>query len=133
MDKLKKLLPHFAVLLAFAGISLAYMSPLLQGKELFQSDIVNFLGMSKEIVDFREDTGEEALWTNSMFGGMPAYQISVLYPNNWSQKILKIINFGIPRPANYIFLMLAGAYFMFLMMGVGWRYALIGSVGFAFA
>ncbi|MCF8463867.1 MAG: YfhO family protein [Flavobacteriales bacterium] len=133
MDKLKKLLPHFVVLLAFAGISLAYMSPLLQGKELFQSDIVNFLGMSKEIVDFREDTGEEALWTNSMFGGMPAYQISVLYPNNWSQKILKIINFGIPRPANYIFLMLAGAYFMFLMMGVGWRYALIGSVGFAFA
>ncbi len=133
MDKLKKSLPHLAVLLAFAGISLAYMSPLLQGKELFQSDIVNFLGMSKEIADFREDTGEEALWTNSMFGGMPAYQISVLYPNNWTQKILKVINLGIPRPANYIFLMLAGAYFMFLMMGVGWRYALIGSVGFAFA
>jgi len=133
MDKLKKLLPHISVLIAFAGISLVYMSPLLQGKELFQSDIVNFLGMSKEIVDFRDDTGEEALWTNSMFGGMPAYQISVLYPNNWSQKILKVINLGIPRPANYIFLMLAGVYFMFLMMGVGWRYALIGSVGFAFA
>jgi len=133
MDKLKKLFPHFATILVFAGIALAYMSPLIQGKKLFQSDIVNFLGMSKEIVDLREETGEEALWTNSMFGGMPAYQISVLYPNNWSKKILTAFKLGIPRPANYLFVMMAGVYFMFLMMGVGWRYALVGAIGFAMA
>ena len=133
MDKLKKLFPHFATILVFAGIALAYMSPLIQGKKLFQSDIVNFLGMSKEIVDLREETGEEALWTNSMFGGMPAYQISVLYPNNWSKKILTAFKLGIPRPANYLFVMMAGMYFMFLMMGVGWRYALVGAIGFAMA
>lgn len=39
-------------------------------------------GMAKEVNDFRETYGEEALWTNSMFGGMPAYQISIRYPNN---------------------------------------------------
>lgn len=133
MDKMKKLLPQLAVVFVFAGIALAYMHPLLKGKELFQSDIVNFLGMSKEIVDFREETGEEALWTNSMFGGMPAYQISVLYPNNWSQRALKFVKLGIPKPADYLFLMMAGAYFMFLMMGVGWRYALLGAVGFGLA
>ncbi len=133
MDKLKKLFPHFATILVFAGIALAYMSPLIQGKKLFQSDIVNFLGMSKEIVDLREETGEEALWTNSMFGGMPAYQISVLYPNNWSKKVLTAFKLGIPRPANYLFVMMAGVYFMFLMMGVGWRYALVGAIGFAMA
>ena len=133
MDKLKKLFPHFAAILVFAGIALAYMSPLIQGKELFQSDIVNFLGMSKEIVDLREETGEEALWTNSMFGGMPAYQISVLYPNNWSKKILTVFKLGIPKPADYLFLMMAGVYFMFLMMGVGWRYALVGAIGFGMA
>ena len=133
MDKLKKLLPHFAAIALFAGIALAYMSPLLQGKELFQSDIVNFLGMSKEIVDFREETGEEALWTNSMFGGMPAYQISVLYPNNWSKKIMTAFKLGIPKPADYLFLMMAGMYFMFLMMGIGWRYALIGAIAFGMA
>jgi len=133
MDKLKKLLPHFIIVAVFAALALAYMQPLLQGKELFQSDIVNFLGMSKEIADFREKTGEEPLWTNSMFGGMPAYQISVLYPNNWSKHILKAVTTILPKPANYLFLMMAGAYFMFLMMGVGWRYALIGSIGFAFA
>ncbi|MCF8276806.1 MAG: hypothetical protein K9J17_08735 [Flavobacteriales bacterium] len=133
MEKLKGLIPHVVVLLVFAAIALAYMHPLLQGKELFQSDIVNFLGMSQEIADFREETGEEPLWTNSMFGGMPAYQISVLYPNNWSRQLLTAMNSIVPKPANYLFWMMAGAYFMFLMMGVGWRYALVGSIGFAMA
>lgn len=133
MDKLKKFLPHILGLVALLAIALTYMSPVLQKKELMQSDIVNFLGMSKEIVDLREETGEEALWTNSMFSGMPAYQISVIYPNNWSKKILKAFKLGIPRPADYLFLMMAGAYFMFLMMGIGWRYALLGAIGFGLA
>lgn len=133
MDKLKKFIPHIVAVIMFACIALAYMHPLLQGKELFQSDVVQFLGMSKEITDFREKTGEEPLWTNSMFCGMPAYQISTLYPNNWSKKIIKAFKLGIPQPADYLFLMMAGAYFMFLMMGVGWRYALVGALGYGFA
>lgn len=133
MEKLKKLTPHLAAIALFAAIALTYMSPLLEGKELFQSDIVNFLGMSKEIVDFREETGEEALWTNSMFGGMPAYQISVLYPNNWAKKIMSAFKLGVPKPADYLFLMMAGTYLMFLMMGLGWRYALLGAIGFGLA
>ena len=133
MDKLKKFLPHAVAVAVLLALSIGYMHPVLKKKELVQSDIVNFLGMSKEIVDFREETGEEPLWTNSMFGGMPAYQISVLYPNNWAKKILTAMNQLLPRPVNYLFFMLAGAYFMFIMMGVGWRYALIGSVAYAFA
>lgn len=133
MDKLKKLLPHILVVVALLAVALGYMHPVLQNKELVQSDIINFLGMSKEIVDFREETGEEPLWTNSMFSGMPAYQISTLYPNNWVKTVLRTINESIPKPANFLFLMLAGAYFMFLMMGVGWRYALAGSLAFGLA
>lgn len=133
MDKLKKLLPHALVVVALLAVALAYMYPVLQNKELIQSDIVNFLGMSKEIVDFREATGEEPLWTNSMFGGMPAYQISTLYPSNWVKTILRTVNDSVPKPANFLFLMLAGAYFMFIMMGVNWRYALAGSIAFGLA
>lgn len=134
MDKLKKFLPHVLVTLGLLIVALAYMHPVvLEKKELIQSDVVNFLGMSKEIMDFREKTGEEPLWTNSMFGGMPAYQISVLYPNNWSKDIANALNKVIPRPANYLFYMLAGAYFMFLMLGVNWRYALAGSFAFGLA
>lgn len=132
-DRLKSLLPHLAALLAFIGLSLMYMQPLLEGKELMQSDIIQFKGMSKEIVDFREKTGEEPLWTGSMFSGMPAYQIAVLYPNNWSKELLHWFNIGLPRPANYLFLLMAGAYFLFVVLGVGWRYALVGAFGVAFA
>lgn len=133
MDTFKKFLPHILVVVGLLALALGYMNPVLQGKTLVQSDIVNFLGMSKEIKDFREATGEEPLWTNSMFGGMPAYQISTLYPNNWVKTILRTVNESIPKPANFLFLLLAGSYFMFIMMGVGWRYALAGSIGFAFA
>ena len=69
--------PHIFVLLIFIAISFIYFSPVLEGKKLDQHDIKTYKGMSKEIKDFRENTGEEALWTNSMFSGMPAYQISV--------------------------------------------------------
>ncbi|MBL4587581.1 MAG: hypothetical protein JKX84_11090 [Flavobacteriales bacterium] len=133
MTQLKKFLPHIISLLVFAGVALAYMNPLLKGKELLQSDIINFKGMSKEIADFREQTGEEPLWTNAMFSGMPAYQISTLYPNNWSKKVLKALNSVLPKPANYLFWLMVGAYFMFLMLGVNWRYALAGAFAYAFA
>jgi hypothetical protein len=132
-DRLKPLLPHFAVMLAFIGLSLIYLQPLLEGKELMQSDIIQFKGMSKEIVDFREVSGEEPLWTGSMFSGMPAYQISVLYPNNWSKTIINWFNIGLPRPANYLFLLMAGSYFLFITLGMGWRYAVVGAFGIAFA
>lgn len=132
-DRLKLILPHLAVLLAFIGLSLIYMQPLLEGRELMQSDIIQFKGMSQEIVDFREQTGQEPLWTGSMFSGMPAYQISVLYPNNWSKAIVNWFNIGLPRPANYLFLLMAGAYFLFTVLGVGWRYAMVGAFGLAFA
>lgn len=134
MEKLKKFLPHVLVTLGLLIVALAYMHPVvLEKKELIQSDIVNFLGMSKEIVDFREKTGEEPLWTNSMFGGMPAYQISTLYPNNWSKKIISVLNQSVPHPAGILFLMFAGAYFMFLMLGVSWRFALAGALAFGLA
>jgi hypothetical protein len=133
MEQLKKYLPHLLVLICMAALSLAYMSPVLDGDQVWQSDIVHYKGMAKEIVDFREaNNDEEPIWTNSMFSGMPAYQISVRHPGNWSKTILQILNFGLPRPANYLFLLMAGTYFMFIVLGMGWRTALIGAAGFAF-
>ena len=76
----QRLLPHIAAVALFAAVNFMYFSPmLLDSKEIYQSDIVQFKGMSKELIDFRAKTGHEGLWTNSMFGGMPAFQISVLY------------------------------------------------------
>ncbi|MBP6656927.1 MAG: hypothetical protein KA284_03670, partial [Bacteroidia bacterium] len=66
---MKKYLPHVVAILAFIVITFLYFAPLLGGKELKQSDIANWQGMSKEITDFQEKTGEFTYWTNSMFGG----------------------------------------------------------------
>ena len=85
---IKKLIPTIAALVVFIAITVFYFKPVvLDKKEIRQGDIINFKGASKEIIDFRTETKQEALWTNSMFGGMPAYQISALYPNNWLQQI----------------------------------------------
>ena len=90
----KKLIPHLFAVLAFVLISLSYFSPVLEGKKLKQGDITNFKGMSKEIFDFRDESGVEPLWTNSMFGGMPAYQISTKYKGNLIQYVDKILKIG---------------------------------------
>jgi hypothetical protein len=69
---------HFAVLGGFIVIMFAYFSPEYDGYHLKQHDIEQYIGMSQEIKTFREKTGDEPLWTNSMFGGMPTVQISTL-------------------------------------------------------
>jgi len=120
-------------MLLFVGISFAYFSPVLEGKRLDMPDIKNWKGMSKEVVDFRETTGEEALWTNSMFSGMPAYQISTKYKANLIQYIDKALMLGLPRPANMLFLYLLGFYILLLSLKVDYRLAVVGAIAFAFS
>ncbi len=133
MEQIKKLSPHLIVILLFVGISFAYFSPVMQGKVLDMPDIKHWKGMSKEVQDFREDTGEEALWTNSMFSGMPAYQISTKSNANLIQYVVKAISLGIPRPANLLFLYLLGFYLLLLSLKVDNRLSAVGAIGFAFS
>ena len=129
MEILKRNMPHIIVVGLFVFISMAYFSPLLSGKKLYQGDITNFKGMSKEIQDFRKEHHEEPYWTNSMFGGMPAYQISVLYNHDWIKSIDKLIRF-LPRPADYLFLYFVSFYFMMVLLGNNWKTSLIGALAF---
>ena len=102
---IREIAPYLAILVIFVLITLIYFNPLLSGKKLNQGDIKNFKGMSKEIVDYREKTGEQPLWTNSMFGGMPAYQISVKHDTNLFKYIDSFLMLGLPRPAGgFVFL-----------------------------
>lgn len=129
----KKALPYIVAIISFVIISFIFMNPVLEGKQLSQHDIKVYKGVSKEIKDHRAATGEEALWTNSMFGGMPAYQISTLYPNNWIKQVNKIIQLGLPRPVNFLFLYFIGFFILLLILRVDPWLALIGSFAFAFS
>ena len=84
--------------IAFALITLVYFSPITQGKRLKQHDIEMYKGMSQEIVDFKVKTGEQSLWTNSMFGGMPAWNIGVPQNSNLMTYINRILAVGFPHP-----------------------------------
>lgn len=126
----KKLLPYFAAIVIFIIISLAYLNPLLEGKKLRQDDITRHKGMSKEITDFREKTGEEALWTNSMFGGMPAYQISVEYKANLIKYIDKIFRLGLPHPAGLVFLYMLGFFILMISLRVNPWLSVAGAIAF---
>ena len=127
----KSILPHLLVVLVFMVLTIVYFNPLLSGKAIDQGDVERFKGMSKEIVDYRETYHKEPLWTNGMFSGMPAYQISVLYPSNWVRPLIKLTAMGIPHPACIIFLCMLGFYFLLLTFKVDRLLAAAGAVGFA--
>lgn len=129
---MKKTLPYILAVAAFVAITWLYFSPIFGGKELRQTDINNWKGMAQEILSTEKPTGERSLWTNSMFGGMPAYQISAVYGANLVQYIDKAIMF-FPSPANYFFLYLLGFYFLLIVIGVDKKVAIIGAFAFAFS
>ena len=132
MQKLnfKGAVPHLVALAAFLIIIVIYFQPLLQGKKIYQGDIVNYKGMSQELVEYRAETGEEALWTNRMFGGMPAYQISHRTPSNLVVHADKLIGFNFPREASFVLIALIGFYILLLSMGVAPPMAIAAALGF---
>ncbi len=129
---IKRILPHLVVLVSFVILSLAYFSPVLKGKQIFQSDIVHYIGMSKQQNDFRADTGEETYWTNSAFGGMPTYQLGAKYPHNHIKKLDLALRF-LPRPADYLFLYFIGFYVLLLVLKVDFKLAALGALAFGFS
>ncbi|WP_298555567.1 YfhO family protein [uncultured Algibacter sp.] len=129
---IKKVLPHVLILLGFVIISLAYFSPVLKGKAIYQNDIVQYIGMSKQQKDFKAETGEETYWTNSAFGGMPTYQLGARYPHNYIKKLDLTLRF-LPRPADYLFLYLLSFYVFLLVLKVDFKLAALGALAFGFS
>ena len=127
----KKILPHIIALISFILIAMLYFSPLIEGKKLDQHDVKTFIGQSKEIMDFREATGEEALWTNSMFGGMPAYQISVKQNGNLIKKAEYFFKAIVPHPASMIIISMIGFYFLLITLGTNAWLSLAGALAYA--
>jgi hypothetical protein len=132
---IKKFLPHLVAIGAFLAISLFYFSPLIGGKkQIQQGDIKNFKGTAQEIVDFRkEHKGEEPLWTNSMFGGMPAYQISAQFPGNLMKYVDSAFLLWMPHPIGMVFLYFFGFYILLLCLRVNPWIAAVGALAYGFS
>jgi len=128
----KRLLPHILILIGFVVLSLAYFSPVLQGKKIYQSDIMHYIGMAQQQKEFAKAEGEETYWTNSAFGGMPTYQLGAKYPHNYIKKLDLTLRF-LPRPADYLFLYFIGFYILLLSLKVDFKLAALGALAFGFS
>jgi len=129
---ISKFYPHALAILGFVLISLIYFYPVLQGKQIFQSDIVQYTGMAKEQNDFRAISNTEPYWTNSAFGGMPTYQLGAKYPHDYIGAIDDALRF-LPRPADYLFLYFLGFYGLMLVLKVDPLKAFFGALAFGFS
>lgn len=123
----KAVLPHVYAVLIFLGLSFIFCSPVLEGMELQQGDNINWKAMSSEAVKFYEQTGETPLWTNTLFGGMPTYQIFMHF-DNFTAYLHNVFTLGLPKPANYLFMGMLGFYFLLCVMRFRNWVALIGGI-----
>ena len=134
---LKSLVPIVSAIAIFVALTFAYFSPMLKGKVIRQGDIVANQGMAKEIDDFRDKYHEEPLWTNSMFGGMPAYLISIRSTGTTVGTLIpyvkNILTLGMSSPAMMFFSYMLGFFILLLVLGVNPWLSIVGSVAFAFS
>jgi hypothetical protein len=129
---LSKLLPHLAAVAVLLVIAALYASPNLQGKVLGMHDIQQAQAGAHELNEYFKATGRWALWTNSMFSGMPAYMVAGDYPYTWVGKGIVIALSVIPETIRVLFLMMFGMYVLLTTMGVRRWLAVVGAVAFAF-
>ena len=132
MKILNKFYPHAIAILGFVLVSLIYFYPVLQGKQIFQSDIAQYTGMAKEQNDFRTSQHMEPYWTNSAFGGMPTYQLGAKYPYDFIGAVDDVLRF-LPRPADYLFLYFLGFYGLLLVLRIDTLKAFFGAIAFGFS
>ncbi|WP_073351803.1 YfhO family protein [Flavobacterium xanthum] len=129
MKIINKFYPHALAILGFVFVSVLYFYPVLQGKQIFQSDIVQYTGMAKEQNDFRATDDVEPYWTNSAFAGMPTYQLGAKYPHDYIGALDDVLRF-LPRPADYLFLYFLGFYGLMLVLKVDPLKAFFGALAF---
>jgi len=129
----QRLWPHLVAVIGFMILSVAYVSPVLQGKKLSATDEIQAQGAAREVMNYNKETGEWSWWTNGMFGGMPSYLVAADYPTSISTKIGQGVNKLLPAPANYFLIGMVSAYVLFLVLGAGGWLAAIGAVAFSFS
>lgn len=133
IDFKNQVLPHLIAIFIFAFASMLFYMPMIfENKTLNQHDILQGMGSTRELVNFRATTGEEGLWTNSMFGGMPADFISIVYSGDLMIYVFKTLTLWLPYPVGITFISLICFYIMMLTFRVRPWLAISASLAFGF-
>ena len=126
---LKEFGVHIGIGLLFVLFSLAMFYPLLQGKQLFQSDTAQYSGMARQLQESRENNDQELYWIDNAFGGMPTYQLGAKYPYDILTPLHKVFRL-LPHPSYLLFLYFLGAYVFLLCLGQQKKYAVLGALAY---
>lgn len=130
---LNRILPHVGAILVFLIVCAFYFSPQLKGLVVQQGDVTQYRGMSQEIRDFKEKTGETTLWTNAMFGGMPTYQINTVHAGNNLKYVDRVNRLFIHHPIGRYFAAMVGFYILLTVLGVNPWLSVAGAIAFGFS
>ena len=135
MRTYKKFLPDVVVILVFAIISFAYfLVPVTQGKILFQHDASAGVGSAQEFTEYQNRTGETTRWTNSIFGGMPTYQMSPSYQStDGLSQVMNAYHLWLPDNVWFLFAYLLGFYILLRAFDFRQTLAALGSIMWAFS
>jgi hypothetical protein len=129
----KSIYPDIIAIIGFIVISYGYFSPVLDGKQLPPHDTQQSIGMSRELVVYNQQTGKDAMWTNSMFSGMPSYQIKGGKTNNIFHSLQTYFRLYLPfYTVGILFIYLIGFYFLLRTLKLSHIIAFAGAVAFAF-
>lgn len=132
---LKRILPDLVAIVLFALLSFVYFFPAdTEGRVLFQHDTAAGVGIGQEAKEYYEQTGERTRWTNSVFGGMPTYQISPSYdssrPLQWVQKAYQLF---LPQYVQLTFILMLGFYILLRAFGLSVWLSTLGAILWAFS
>ncbi|EKB56902.1 YfhO family protein [Bergeyella zoohelcum] len=118
--------------LFFIALAYLYAYPVLMGKQLFQHDIIQYKGGAEELLNYRAENGKETYWSDSMFGGMPTYQMGAQFPGDMIKTLDKVL-MVFPKPINYLVLLFSGFFLLGMVAVRNWKYALLGALMFGFS
>ncbi|MDY6024997.1 YfhO family protein [Bergeyella zoohelcum] len=118
--------------LFFIALAYLYAYPVLMGKQLFQHDIIQYKGGAEELLNYRAENGKETYWSDSMFGGMPTYQMGAQFPGDIIKTLDKVL-MVFPKPINYLVLLFSGFFLLGMVAVRNWKYALLGALMFGFS
>lgn len=131
IDFVKDVLPHCVAIAVFLVVTFFFFNPIfLENKALNQQDIQQWEGSSKSMRDYREQTGDEPLWSESMFSGMPGYLVSVEWGNKAVSFLKSVLAFKLPHPICNIYLAFVCYYIMLLTFGIRPYLAICGALAF---
>jgi len=130
----KKILPHIIAIVIFLIVAIIYCKPALEGKVVAQQDIQNWRGMSQQSVEFYDKYGYYPLWTNSLFSGMPAYQVFLDARTHILVGYLgNVITLSLPKPISFFFLACICFYLLCIVVGINPWLSIMGGLAYAYS